>query len=383
MFSEMYLSSAAASGSLVDSVTVNEINEALSYDFGVDLFEDEIDQVIFQTNTFLTEPGFLAQGSGPFWYIMNFCMLLGSIFAILVGASMAYKMMYKGEAFDPLKILRVFAISMVMMLWYSGFLDSLAYAPNCIGSYCAELYHNEEEVVRGTYENVCKLLRARDENMYKTEGKARGASTTMENSTAASGQSVNVKSEQTATNRAQENTVRASTVGIMILIDKIAFISAVIGYRVAWWATIFCQQILLGILTIFGPLLWAFSLVPKFEGSWAKWLSRYLTVHMFGAMLYFVGFYILLLYDVVLTLQYDQLSAINFNQTDDNTQFIGYLKEFFFTAGYMVAASAVSMKCISMVPELAAWIIPEGDSTFSARSFAEGVGGAIKSKLPI
>ena len=50
------------------------------------------------------------------------------------------------------------------------------------------------------------------------------------------------------------------------------------------------QQILLGMLTIFGPIQWAFSLLPKWEGAWAKWLIRYLTVHFYGAMLYFVIF---------------------------------------------------------------------------------------------
>ncbi|WP_182433208.1 hypothetical protein [Phocaeicola vulgatus] len=40
-------------------------------------------------------------------------------------------------------------------------------------------------------------------------------------------------------------------------------------------------------LTIFGPIQWAFSLLPKWEGAWAKWLIRYLTVHFYGAMLYF------------------------------------------------------------------------------------------------
>ena len=44
-------------------------------------------------------------------------------------------------------------------------------------------------------------------------------------------------------------------------------------------------------LTIFGPIQWAFSLLPKWEGAWAKWLIRYLTVHFYGAMLYFVGLY--------------------------------------------------------------------------------------------
>lgn len=45
-------------------------------------------------------------------------------------------------------------------------------------------------------------------------------------------------------------------------------------------------------LTIFGPIQWAFSLLPKWEGAWAKWLTRYLTVHFYGAMLFFVSFWI-------------------------------------------------------------------------------------------
>lgn len=64
---------------------------------------------------------------------------------------------------------------------------------------------------------------------------------------------------------------------------------ALVIYRIGWWSTIFCQQILLGMLTIFGPIQWAFSVLPKWEGAWAKWITRYLTVHFYGAMLYFVG----------------------------------------------------------------------------------------------
>ena len=86
-------------------------------------------------------------------------------------------------------------------------------------------------------------------------------------------------------------------------------------------------------LTIFGPIQWAFSLLPKWESSWAKWLTRYLTVHFYGAMLYFVGFYVLLLFDIVLCIQVENLTAIT----------------------------------------VAAWMIPEGDTAFSTRNFGEGV----------
>jgi hypothetical protein len=79
--------------------------------------------------------------------------------------------------------------------------------------------------------------------------------------------------------------------GATVCIDKIVMAIALIVFRIGWWSTIYCQQILLGMLTIFGPIQWAFSLLPKWEGAWAKWLIRYLTVHFYGAMLFFVIFY--------------------------------------------------------------------------------------------
>ena len=60
------------------------------------------------------------------------------------------------------------------------------------------------------------------------------------------------------------------TSGIVVGIDKIIMLIALVVFRIGWWATIYCQQILLGMLTIFGPIQWAFSLLPKWEGAWAK-----------------------------------------------------------------------------------------------------------------
>ena len=135
------------------------------------------------------------------------------------------------------------------------------------------------------------------------------------------------------------------------------------------WAAIYCQQILLGMLTIFGPIQWAFSLLPKWEGAWAKWMTRYLTVHFYGAMLYFVGFYVLLLFDIVLCIQVENLTAI----TASEQTMAAYLQNSFFSAGYLMAASIVALKCLNLVPDLAAWMIPEGDTAFSTRNFGEGV----------
>jgi hypothetical protein len=50
-----------------------------------------------------------------------------------------------------------------------------------------------------------------------------------------------------------------------------------------------------------------------------------------------------------------------------------FLQNAFFSAGYLMAASIVALKCLNLVPDLAAWMIPEGDTAFSTRNFGEGV----------
>ena len=128
-------------------------------------------------------------------------------------------------------------------------------------------------------------------------------------------------------------------------------------------------------LTIFGPIQWAFSLLPKWEGAWAKWLTRYLTVHFYGAMLYFVGFYVLLLFDIVFSIQIDQIQWV---VADNGANIASYIKVAFFTSMYMLVAGTVAWKCLNLVPDLAAWMIPEGDTAFSTRSFGEGIAGSVK-----
>ena len=44
------------------------INDSTAVDFGINLLEEEIDDVIFRTNEFLTDATFTG-GQGPFWWL--------------------------------------------------------------------------------------------------------------------------------------------------------------------------------------------------------------------------------------------------------------------------------------------------------------------------
>ena len=379
-FSSLFL---AAQGGLQGlSSTISDLSQTI----GVDLFEEDIDNVVFQTNEFLCNPDFIGT-QGPFWWILQMSMALGALFSIIVGASMAYKMMVKGEPVDVFKILKVMGIALIMIFWYppsmtgmgsgnGSILDALAYIPNCIGSYTHDLYEAEAVQVSEKYNELMPLLQKRD-TMYQKAAEVEVASEGLQNDA-----SIDASTKYTSGSDAAEGIKAAARAkkssvfaGLIIGFDKIVMFLALVLYRVGWWATIFCQQILLGMLTIFGPIQWAFSVLPKWEGAWAKWLIRYLTVHFYGAMLYFVGFYVLLLFDIVISVQVENLTAI----TSSTGTINGYIQNAFMTCGYLLAASVVALRCLNLVPDLAAWMIPEGDTAFSTRNFGEGVASSVKS----
>lgn len=345
---------------------------------GVDLFDEEIDDVIFQTNEFLTDATFIG-GSGPFWWILEMCMALGALFAIVMAAGMAYKMMVKGEPFDVLKIIRVLGIAIVMAWWYphggtgASVLGVLAYVPNCIGSYTHDLYEIEAAQVQQKFDDLQLPLKQRQEKIVEYQKLAETAKQgMMKQGVTDVTQWVDYKTLTDTQQEACKFFLQSTYSGFLIALDKFVMFLALVVFRVGWWGTIFCQQVLLGMLTIFGPLQWAFSILPKWEGAWAKWITRYLTVHFYGAMLYFVGFYVLLLFDIVLSLQYENLQVIL------GGGFSGYLQNAFMTSGYLLIASLVALKCLNLVPDLAAWMIPEGDTAFSTRNFGEGVASEAK-----
>ena len=295
-----------------------------------------------------------------------------------MAAGMAYKMMVKGEPFDPLKILRVFGVACVMLLWYpqGGVLDCLAIIPNAIGSWTHDMYVLEANQVSNTLKNLKepldKLEAARNRILPEYEASQAAIDNKQLGQEAA--QNVNPEKEHEVAKDVHKHTLTGGVAGGIILMDKLVMWFSLIIFKVGWWGTIYCQQIILGMLTIFGPIQWAFSLLPKWEGAWAKWITRYLTVHFYGAMLYFVGFYVLLLYDIVFSIQLEMLSSIVADEISEKAYFFKAIM----TTGYLLVASMVSLKCLNLVPDLAAWMIPEGDTAYSTRNFGEGVASEVK-----
>lgn len=209
-------------------------------------------------------------------------MALAALFAIVMAAGMAYKMMVKHEPLDVLKLFRPLAVSIILCWWYppadtgmagSGsswcFLDFLSYIPNCIGSYTHDLYEAEATQIADKFEEVQQLIHVRDTMYQSLQAQADVAhtGTSDPNLVEATMEQTGVDEVTKMEKDAAELWFTSLTAGVIVGIDKIIMLIALIVYRIGWWATIYCQQILLGMLTIFGPIQWAFSLLPKWEGG--------------------------------------------------------------------------------------------------------------------
>lgn len=217
----------------------------LAATMGVDLFEEDIDNVVFQTNSFLCNNTF-TNADGPFWMILQMCMALGALFSIIVGAGMAYKMMVKGEPIDVFKILKVLGIACVMYLWYPSnntsnvsILDAIAVIPNCIGSYTKDLYEGEAKQVQAKYKELLPLLNKRD-TLYEdvaAENEAGSKGIDNENVQENLDGSVGAKETIEASKKAAQVNAKTTYAGFVIGLDKLILFFSLVIYRIGWWAT--------------------------------------------------------------------------------------------------------------------------------------------------
>ena len=190
--------------------------------------------------------------AGPFWWILQMCMALAALFAIIMAAGMAYKMMVKHEPLDVMKLFRPLAVSLILCWWYppadtgmagSGsnwcFLDFLSYIPNCIGSYTHDLYEAEAAQIADKFEEVQELIHVRDTMYTSLQAQADVAhtGTSDPNLIEATMEQTGVDEVTNMEKDAAKLWFTSLTSGIVVGIDKIIMLIALVVFRIGWWAT--------------------------------------------------------------------------------------------------------------------------------------------------
>jgi hypothetical protein len=73
--------------------------------------------------------------------------------------------------------------------------------------------------------------------------------------------------------------------------DIIRFIGELI-FQMSYYGMLVAQRIFLTIMAMFAPIMFAMSLVPPFSNAWSSWMSKYLSLSLWGFVVYMCLYYI-------------------------------------------------------------------------------------------
>lgn len=166
----------------------------------------------------------------------------------------------------------------------------------------------------------------------------------------------------TINNYAQRASVAAETKMSEWINDVIRFVGELI-FQMAYYGILVAQRVFLAIMAVFCPIMFALSLAPPWSSAWSQWMSKYLSLTLWGFATYMCMYYIdfILLYN----LQQDLVAYSHLLQGSVNSwSQIGALGLQGIGSNCMYAMGMlVGAYIIRFVPEVCSWLIPGGVSS--------------------
>lgn len=305
------------------------------------------------------------------------CIALG------VGAYETWMMMLGRRGMDVMKILRIIIIS--LCITYSNSLAAALRAPGDNLKLEAQAVHHSAYAQVLAKEKECanlqeKYVKKIQEAVDSARSKERGS----EFLSFSSAQDVIETIETGGINKVADfigneinSWIKQGAVAMESYItEAVCFLIRFLGevvFQMMYYGLLVVQQIALYLLTAFMPIAFAMSLAPPYKSAWSQFISKFLTISLWGFVIYIAMFFvdhILLFYIGLDIASYTKLT----NQPADGSwssvaslgiQGIGQ------TCQYVIGM-LLGAKVLSMVPDMASWLIPGGVSS-SAGSAMSGV----------
>lgn len=295
--------------------------------------------------------------------------VLAGTFALIFLGIESYKMMMGETELKVNTILRPFLIGLVIMLWvpFLGVID----AP------CNALTQAGKEIFENQIQTVNQLQRTR----------------------AAVADSITMKivkqSAESEEAEALSTDEEVHRLGIRLdgIVDKIQNLGIYVVGKIRqilfsffetiiitiWQAIVYLIMFLgmiffKSILAIVGPLAFAFSLLPSWRDAWSTWVSKYISVSLYGFIAYI---------DLAVS-----MAIIQYGIEDDidvltqaNLEDEAFTLFTCFASGFhnnFIPALIVSAISLLLIPKVAEWIVPSSGTSQAASSSKRNVAAGAK-----
>lgn len=305
---------------------------------------------------------------------VGYARVIGLCLALCVGSYEAWMMMLGRRVMDIMKILRIIGLS-ICITSSSWICNQLASPGKALENTTKAMAKAKNKQVAALELKVAQKQSAYLDRLREVQDSIETAKQVQEIGEDAHWWDKLIYSMEnlgeTINNYAQRAAVAAETKVSEWINDVIRFIGELI-FQMSYYGMLVAQRIFLTIMAVFAPIMFALSIVPPWSSAWSQWVSKYLSLSLWGFVVYMCLYYIdfILMYNLQEDLTaYGKLLQ---GQVDSWSQ-IGALglqgigSNCMYAMGMLVGAYV-----IRFVPEVASWLIPGGVSS-SAGSAAGGV----------
>lgn len=296
---------------------------------------------------------------------------LGMTFAVCVGAYECWMMMLNRRVIDVMKLLRI--IGLAMCITASGEICTHLYWPGkALESTTKGLAKSKNKEVAKREAQVAQLQEKYYQKVRALQDSIETAKRIQEIGEDAS---IFDKIEYSISNLG--NTIdnfskRAAIVTETKITEWANLIIRFIGesiFQIAYYALLVMQLVFMKLLRMFAPIMFALSILPPWNNAWSQWMSKYLSISLWGFVIYLCVYYAdaILLY----TLEKDMTAytALIGRSNIGSWDSIGALgmQGIGSTCMYFVGM-CIGAVLLKSVPEVCSWLIPGGVSSSTAGS---------------
>lgn len=299
---------------------------------------------------------------------ISFARMLGLVLALCIGSYECWMMMLGRRGMDVMKLLRIIGISMCISS--SSWICSALQVPGK----SLEATTKAMAMAKNKEVAALELKVAQKQGEYLDRLRAVQDSISTARQVAEIGEDANWWDKlvynvenlgETINNYAQRAAVAAETKVSEWINDVIRFVGELI-FQMSYYGILVAQRIFIAIMVVFCPIMFALSLAPPWNSAWSQWMSKFLSLTLWGFVTYMCLYYIdfILMYNLQ-----EDLVAYNhlLHGTVNSWEQIGALGLQGIGSNCMYAMGMlVGAYIIRFVPEVASWLIPGGVSSGAA-----------------
>ena len=306
-------------------------------------------------------------------YYTNFISIgqaIGGTMCLVIVAQEAYQMMQLKKGIDVLALLRPILLSLVLANWTSftmALRQPFVGEGNSVEGWAKNgIYKREKLAVDQLHEQRWKIQLSQYTVLQDARAKADAADEAMQEDKSLIGEIYGTVEDffekvvdLTKTRLNMKNTFFAW------IFEKLIDFIAMLIWNCCVLLTFFAREIGLGIMTITGPITFGMSVLPVWKDAWASWVSRYISLCLYGFVAYVVMAAALQLFKYGIEVDIKRMSTPGIVFTD----FMN------FNGLYVLMGAVVGGFGLRMVPEIVTWIVP-ANSGMAISHFVGGVMGA-------